>query len=251
MSLFNDKLKKIPLKELLSVIIVLFLIQYFLTALNIIQIDSFWIYIFIIFYFVFKLRYEIPTVKSDIADVFRFDILKIVFAVVILNIFFSYGMLYFSDFILKVIPPLNFFKAQNALTVSLFATVLISPVSEELIFRGVFLNRLKLVVPTIFAVLISSLLFAALHSYGAITAAFVFAVCISILYLKTENIFVVIFAHFLNNLIAEAIVFIDSKEVLFNNTLAMSVMSVLAIVSFVIILISVVRQFKILNNYDY
>ena len=160
-------------------------------------------------------------------------------------------MLYFSDFILKVIPPLNFFKAQNALTVSLFATVLISPVSEELIFRGVFLNRLKLVVPTIFAVLISSLLFAALHSYGAITAAFVFAVCISILYLKTENIFVVIFAHFLNNLIAEAIVFIDSKEVLFNNTLAMSVMSVLAIVSFVIILISVVRQFKILNNYDY
>lgn len=247
MSLFNDKLKKIPLKELLSVIIVLFLIQYFLTALNIIQIDSFWIYIFVIFYFVFKLRDEIPTVRNDIAEVFKFDILKIIFAVVILNIFFSYGMLYFSDFILKIVPPLNLFKAQYVLTGSLLATILISPVSEELIFRGVFLNRLKLVVPTVFAVLVSSLLFAALHSYGAITAAFVFAVCVSILYLKTENIFVVIFAHFLNNLIAEAIVFLDSGEILFTNTLVMSVVSVLAIVSFVIILISVVRQFKIIK----
>ena len=247
MSLFNDKLKKIPLKELLSVIIVLFLIQYFLTALNIIQIDSFWIYIFVIFYFVFKLRDEIPTIRNDIAEVFKFDILKLVFAVVILNIFFSYGMLYFSDFILKIAPPFNLFKAQNALTVSLLATIFISPVSEELIFRGVFLNRLKLVVPTVFAVLVSSLLFAALHSYGAITAAFVFAVCVSILYLKTENIFVVIFAHFLNNLIAEAIVFLDSGEILFTNAMVMSVVSVLAIVSFVIILISVVRQFKIIK----
>ena len=248
MSLFNDKLKKITLKELLSLIIILFVIQYFINALNIVHIDSFWIYIFIIFYFIFKLRAEIFSIKNDIPEAFSPDILKTVLGVVILNIFFSYGMLYLSNSILDFVPSVNLFN--SFLTGSLIATIFISPISEELIFRGVFLNRLQLAVPVVFAVLISSLLFAALHSFGSIFSAFIFGVCIAILYLKTDNIFVPIFAHFLNNLFAEIIVVMDPNKILFTNTSVVLVMSILAIVSFVIILIFIIGNLKKLNNND-
>ena len=248
MSLFNEKLKKITLKELLSLIIVLFIIQYLINKLNIVQVDSYWIYIFIIFYFIFKLKSEFSSIKVDVLEVFSLNILKMILAVVILNIFFSYGMLYLSNYILGIVPSFNLFN--SFLTGSLIATIFISPISEELIFRGVFLNRLQLIVPTVFAVLISSLLFAALHSFGSIFSAFIFGICIAILYLKTDNIFVVIFAHFLNNLFAEIIVVMDPNKILFANSSVMMIMSILAIVSFVIILIFIIGQLKELNTND-
>ncbi len=246
MSSINEKLKKITLKEILSLIIILFVIQYSINTLNIVHIDVYWIYIFIIIYFIFKLRDEVLSIKVDILEVFSPDILKDILFVVILNIFFSYGMLYLSDFILGIVPSFNLFN--SFLTGSLMATIFISPISEELIFRGVFLNRLQLALPVVFAVLISSLLFATLHSFGSIFSAFIFGICIAILYLKTDNIFVAIFAHFFNNLIAEIIVFFDSDKVLFTDGMAVSVMSVLAIVSFVILLVFIIRKLKILNN---
>ena len=246
MSSINEKLKKITLKEILSLIIILFVIQYSINTLNIVHIDVYWIYIFIIIYFIFKLRDEVLSIKVDILEVFSPDILKDILFVVILNIFFSYGMLYLSDFILGIVPSFNLFN--SFLTGSLMATIFISPISEELIFRGVFLNRLQLALPVVFAVLISSLLFAALHNFGSIFSAFIFGICIAILYLKTDNIFVAIFAHFFNNLIAEIIVFFDSDKVLFTDGMAVSVMSVLAIVSFVILLVFIIRKLKILNN---
>ena len=246
MSSFNEKLKKITLKELLSLIVVLFLIQYLLNSLNIVQIDSSWIYIIVIFYFIFKTKTEFFSIRWDVLEVFQFNILKSIFAVVILNIFFSYGMLYFSDLILNISSDLNLFN--SAFAGGLIATIIISPISEELIFRGVFLNRLRLAVPLTFAILISSLLFAALHSFGSIFSAFIFAICVAILYLKTDNIFVPMLAHFLNNLFAEIFVGLDTNNVLFTNDLVMGVMSVLAIVSFVLILISIVKELNTISH---
>ncbi len=246
MSSFNEKLKKITLKELLSLIVVLFLIQYLLNSLNIVQIDSSWIYIIVIFYFIFKTKTEFFSIKGDVLEVFQFNILKSIFAVVILNIFFSYGMLYFSDLILNISSDLNLFN--SAFAGGLIATIIISPISEELIFRGVFLNRLRLAVPLTFAILISSLLFAALHSFGSIFSAFIFAICVAILYLKTDNIFVPMLAHFLNNLFAEIFVGLDTNNVLFTNDLVRGVMSVLAIVSFVLILISIVKELNTISH---
>lgn len=246
MSLFNDKLKKITLKELLSLIIILFLINYSFNLLNIVHIDSSWIYIFMIIYFMFKLRNEFFTIKSDIIEIFSNDMLKSILAIVVLNIFFSYGMLYLSNSILDVSQSINL--TNSFLTGGLLATIIISPISEELIFRGVFLNRLRLIVPTLFAVLISSLLFAALHSFGSIFSAFIFAICIAILYLKTDNIFVPILAHFLNNLLAELIVLIDVNKIIFNDSIVVMGMSILAIVSFVLILRFIVKELNTIKD---
>jgi len=249
MSLFNDKLKKITLKELLSLIIILFLINYSFNLLNIVHIDSSWIYIFVIIYFIFKLRNEFFTIKSDIIEIFSNDMLKSILAIVVLNIFFSYGMLYLSNSILDVSQSINL--TNSFLTGGLLATIIISPISEELIFRGVFLNRLRLIVPTLFAVLISSLLFAALHSFGSIFSAFIFAICIAILYLKTDNIFVPILAHFLNNLLAELIVLIDVNKIIFNDSIVVMGMSILAIVSFVLILRFIVKELNTIKDNNF
>ena len=246
MSLFNEKLKQITLKEMLSFLIVLFIIHYLLNSLNIVHIGVVWVYIFIIFYFIFKLKDVIPNAKKDVSEVFSFDLIKIILFIVILNIFLSYGMLYFSHFVLGIVESKNIFN--SFLTGGVIATIIISPISEELIFRGVFLNRLQLIIPTTFAILISSLLFASLHSFGSIFSAFIFGVCVAILYLKTENIFVAIFAHFLNNLFAEIIVRMDYSNLLFTNGLVVLVMSILAIVSLVLILYSIVKELNTITN---
>jgi len=167
MSLFNEKLRDIRLKEVLSLIIFLFLIQYFLNAFNIINLDSFWIYLVLILYFIYKLRDNLPE-RSDFTGVFGARVFGQIIMIVVLNVFLSYGFLYLSDHVLNFIP--SFGLSHSITGIGLLATILISPISEELIFRGVFLNRLNLVVPTVFAVLISSLLFASLHTYGSITS---------------------------------------------------------------------------------
>jgi hypothetical protein len=82
MSLFNEKLKHITLKEILSLIIILFLIQFFLNSLNIVQIDSMWIYLLVILYFIFRLRDNLPD-KNDYMNVFEKSTLKYVLLVVI------------------------------------------------------------------------------------------------------------------------------------------------------------------------
>ena len=180
--------------------------------------------------------------------------MKSILLVVVLNIFISYGFLYLGDFVLMTFPSLNFLVniplssiyLNNSLSLAFgfIAIVIVSPISEELIFRGVMLNRIKLFVPTKFAILITSLFFAALHSFGSITSAFIFAVCMAMLYLKTDNIFVPMFAHFLNNLSAESIVALDSQNLLFTNQLLIYSVSIFAVISFVIILVSLKREWN-------
>ena len=66
-----------------------------------------------------------------------------------------------------------------------------------------------------------------------------------LLYLKTENIFIPITAHFLNNLLAEIIVFIDKSNIIFNNA---SVRDIIAIVGFYSLMIIVYWIVKQLNS---
>jgi membrane protease YdiL (CAAX protease family) len=67
----------------------------------------------------------------------------------------------------------------------------------------------------------------------------------ALLYLKTENICVPILAHFLNNLFAELIRIADYNNLLFTNGIVMSVVSILAIISAIILLKSITKE---LNN---
>lgn len=243
MSLFNENLKNISIVEILALFIILFGIMFSFNFLNI-PFSSAYAYLIIISYFVFKLRNSYSEFKLDVKNIFSEVSFNTVLIIVLLNIFFSYGMLYFSNYLLHIVNANNYFGFFSLMSVTnvlsgylgFLSVVLLSPIGEELLFRGIFLNKLKIIVPTTFAILISSLLFASLHSFGSIFSAFIFAICMAILYLKSENILVPIFGHFLNNLIGETIYHADSFQILFNNGLIVGVMSLLAIVSLILLL---------------
>ena len=232
MSSFNEQLKRISSNEVLIVIILLYTLGFGLKFFDIIKIDVGVINSIIILFFVFKLRDYFFEFKSDFFSVFSVVSFKEMIMIVLMNIFFSYGMLYLSGFLIAT----KSICVEFAGIFSLISIVLISPIAEELIFRGVFLNKLRFIVPTIFAVLVSALLFASLHGFGSIISAFVFGICMALLYLKTDNILVPILAHFLNNLIGETIYHLDYQQLLFKNDFIMALMSILAIASFILIL---------------
>lgn len=251
MSLFNEKIKEISIKEALIIIILSYLAAFALKFFNLSAMGIF--NVVIILYFVLSLKDFKHEFKLEVSEIFARISFNDILLIVLLNIFFSYGMLYLVGFAISLIPSdtyLRFFIPIKSIIgiLSFISIVLVSPIAEELIFRGILLNKLKLIVPTLFAILISSLLFASLHSVGSIFSAFIFAICMAILYLKSENILVPIFAHFLNNLIGESIYHIDYANLLFTNTIVMFVISVLAVVSFILILKFINSNMKYLNN---
>lgn len=257
MSSLNDSLKKISIFELLIVILALIGIVFLFEIINH-PIDQYWIYFGVIVYFIYRLRFFGNEFIEDAKNIFSKISPKSMLTIVLVNVFFSYGMLYISIFALKYIPGVDSLVSMFTISTvaihslagigSLFATIVISPISEELLFRGVFLNRLKLVVPTSFAIVITSILFGSIHSYGSIISAFVFAVCMCILYLKTENILVCIFAHFLNNLLAEILYHLDYGKLIFTNSIFIVLFSILAIVSFYLIVISIRQEWRYIEK---
>ena len=238
LSVFNENLKEIKRYEVLIFFSVIYLFLFGLGKFEF-PINEKWIYLFVIFYFVYKLRDSLFSVKEDLSECFSKNYFKNIVLIVVLNIFFSYGMLYLTN---ASFQQFDFLRNSLPVAGGFISTVVISAVCEELIFRGVFISRLKLMVPTTFAIIISSLLFGALHSFGSMFSAFVFAICMAILYVKSDNICVPIFAHFLNNLVAEIIVRADVNEVLFTNASVMSGVSILALISAIILFIGIYRE---------
>lgn len=194
-----------------------------------------WMYVAIIAYVLIK------SLKYDHKSNFKKIKFRYVFLIVIVNVFFSYGMLYLANLG-------SFLTLKSVALESLIGTILISPIAEEIIFRGIILNRLKLVISPSIAILVSSLCFGVLHSYGNIISAIVFGLCMCILYLKTNNILIPISAHIMNNFFAEALYYLDSGGILFNNDVVMITITILAIVSLYLILNSLKIEWKSLGG---
>ena len=86
----------------------------------------------------------------------------------------------------------------------LIGSVIFSPIFEEILYRGLMYNKLKEISNAFIGVLISSILFALLHipKYGfGINTFFLFLVGILLAYCyeKSNNIYVPIFVHSINN----------------------------------------------------
>ncbi len=97
--------------------------------------------------------------------------------------------------------------AGGVVFLDIIGSIIFAPLFEELVFRGVLFNRLKIRIGIIPAMLISSFLFAIGHNFGGITSAFLFGICMCILYMKTDNILVPMSVHFLNNVAATLLEF--------------------------------------------
>lgn len=85
--------------------------------------------------------------------------------------------------------------------------IVFAPILEEFIFRGYLLNRWTLRLGTLPAMLLSSGLFAILHP--DVLGAFVFAIIMSLLYMKTRSLIAPIIVHAANNILAVTLEWLD------------------------------------------
>ncbi len=83
----------------------------------------------------------------------------------------------------------------------LFRTVVLAPFFEELFFRGVVLNKVKEKYSAIVAILFSSILFAIYHmDFEQAIIAFFAGLIYGYIYIKKDNLSIVVLIHLLNNL---------------------------------------------------
>lgn len=214
---FNIRLRTIKIREFLLGILISIIISGILMAIFPIIYDNddltFIVFLSILFLFFVWCLKGTTGLTRNFENIFlkenRNEILY-VFAINIIFAFLYLFLIVILDYALGIVDPTwvtgldidridltpsNFF-------LSCITTILFAPVMEELMFRGVLFNRLKIRIGIIPAMLISSFLFGIGHDFGGITSAFLFGICMCILYLKTDNILIPISVHFINNVTA-------------------------------------------------
>ena len=126
-------------------------------------------------------------------------------------------------------------------------SIIFAPIVEELVFRGVLFNRLKIRTGIIPAMLISSFLFAIGHDFGGMTSAFLFGICMCILYLKTDNILIPMSVHFINNLVATILETTQIDIFLAQFPLVIPSL-IISIIGSVLLIIYIIKEAKKLKN---
>ena len=111
----------------------------------------------------------------------------------------------FLVYVRPSLPQLNsasYYPEQSVFSwvVLILTAVVLGPIVEEILYRGILLSRWSSKWGMRKAALISAIAFAIPHS--DILGAFLFALCMTILYLRTQTLLTPIAAHALNNTIA-------------------------------------------------
>ena len=105
----------------------------------------------------------------------------------------------YSSFLMAAGPGLG---DPISLFLGFIAAVFIAPIAEELMFRGVLFNRLKIRMGAPWAILISSAIFGSLHFYGGapflhVLTATTFGMLMCVFFMRYDNILMNIAVHFL------------------------------------------------------
>ena len=245
MSSFNDKLKTISILETFGIALAI------LILIIITDIDEMWIYVLIVAYILFRTRHQFSGLKNDLTHFNEKIPVKTLILLTITNIIFALAVSYITDYLLTLYPYLEFLPGEElvpaGLTLNyiiyLFHGVIVAPVSEEFIFRGIILNRLNRLFPMIIAIIISSILFGLMHGFSGFIHAFVFGVCMNVVYLKTQNIFVPLSIHFLNNITALALELIPGIDPYFEEPIVICIIIFLGIISTAYILKFIITSY--------
>ena len=143
-------------------------------------------------------KYFIP-VKEKIKD-------NIYLVINVSLIFLSIGII--SGFIIEQLKITGLEEINNAFNskgifLALVSTVILAPIIEELLFRGLIFNRINSKWNGWLAIIISALLFAVLHgNLPQILNAFILGIGLGYFYNKYHNLWYCIIAHALNNFVS-------------------------------------------------
>ncbi|GCD08489.1 CPBP family intramembrane glutamic endopeptidase [Clostridium tagluense] len=130
--------------------------------------------------------------------------------------------------------------AFEELTVSpiilILSSAVVAPIYEEIIFRGILLKGMAKKINPIIALVVSALFFAVVHlNVPQGINAFLLGLVIGFIYLTTGSIYLSIFAHFINNLLALSV---SSRFALIGGEHALGIHGVLFILGVVLLVIA-------------
>ena len=222
---FNVRLRTIKIRELIVGIIIAAIACGITMAIfpQIAENDDLMMIVlltFVLLFFAWCLK-GTTGVFTNVENVLLKDNRKEILYVMIINLIFAHIFLLLMvllDMLLGMTDPTwvsgididSVDLTPSAFMFSAIASIIFAPILEELIFRGILFNRLKIRVGIVPAMILSSFLFAIGHDFGGMTSAFLFGICMCILYLKTDNIFITMSVHFLNNLLATFLEVVNS-----------------------------------------
>lgn len=99
---------------------------------------------------------------------------------------------------------------QYELILAFVTLVILAPVAEEVLFRGYLLTKLRRYVPLWLAVLVTSIMFGALHgAWNVALDTFALSIVLCILRIKTHSLWAPILLHMTKNAIAFYLLFIN------------------------------------------
>lgn len=122
-------------------------------------------------------------------------------------IFLYVVFLSYRYFFIGEIPQLREFSYLKERWLYVIGTIVMAPIIEEVLFRGLFLNQFLIKYKTFIAILLSSFLFAITH-LTPITAiyAFLFSIVLSLLYYKfKQSLIIAIVFHMIWNILSQVI----------------------------------------------
>lgn len=162
-----------------------------------------------IWYFVREFKRSNIDYKHILGSLNKID-LKLPIILTVTQYFFAWGMNSLTFYGLSFVVPKyveNQINQENATTIVgwfcfAIGALFFAPLMEELICRGILLQKLAIEKNIIKGLMISAIAFALMHFRCDVIPLFVMGIILSLLYLKTKQLAMPILCHFLYNLMA-------------------------------------------------
>ena len=259
---FNVRLRTIKIRELIIILILTAILSIVLSEIfpTLAEYEDLFYIIMILILtliFVFLLR-DTRGLDRNFENLFNKNNGKEILYVLIINLLFAFFVgciLSYIDFLIGMTDPTwisiwdvdSVNMDSNAIILDAISGIIFAPIIEEIIFRGIIFNRLKIRIGITSAMIISSFLFAIGHGFGGITSAFLFGICMCILYLKTDNILIPMSVHFLNNTIA-TILTNSQTDIIVSQLPWIIPFSIISLIGSIFLIIYIIQEHKSLKK---
>ena len=249
---FNVRLRTIKLWEIIIAVVISFFLTGFVEGYFNISSAELEYILFFCFMMVFFLiaTYGTTGFNKDVNDLFKASSIIKVLILAISNMcvaIFIQTMLFPLDSLLNVVnsiplPLLDVVTGTNdplLFIFEMFSAIIIAPISEELFFRGVLFNRLKIRKGFVFGLVVSSVIFGLCHFNYPDHISHIIYTCIMgmtlcILYSRTDNLLLNMVVHSAYNLLSYLLVYTPLQYLILGGEFS-SLMGLLLISSLIFI----------------
>lgn len=198
---------------------------------------------------VYGIWYKRSYVKKRKVDIKKIFSLKSLIWITLLGLGLQFSVTMILTFVMSLAP--DFFKSYEEVMntlgmgnslLSFVYIVLIAPVAEELIFRGVIFEKSKKVLPFVYANILQALLFGLMHfNLVQSSYAFVLGLFLGFICYKKKSLLASIYLHFVINLAGVLPNILFASENDSQSTVYVPFMIIVAIISTVIVVISMIQ----------